>query len=578
MAAWPRAAAIWSRQSSPPASQELPSPGVQRQARGQRHRDVAPVADQVDEPFLGEDSRELAPCSGRAPGSCRPPRLPVALCIGASAQATGRGPRPDRRQELGELVEFDPQIRPGVERLQRGRELRGAVGRRRDRPGRIRVSAGIHSRRRPGFGLAGRAAPDGPAELATALQALDTWPDLRIGLDELAELLAAVRPWSTAGGLRAIYGAYAERHGKPRWGDKTPAHVDYMDWLAGVFPEARFVHLIRDGRDVALSLRELPFAPGDGSPEAIAELWRDQIAAARRQAATLPHYREVRFEQLVADPGSALAGLCEWLGLEDSPAMLAAHERAAERFAELPDVRRRHRPGGARAAPGDPRAHAASAGPVQVRPLADAAERRRHPSLRGRRRRDPRGARLPPGRRVSGAGLSIGAGVELGERVAIGANVVIHDGTVVGDDVHMGWRDPRPGPNARAALRRRRREGRPRRRRAAQIGAGAILFAGARIGADAIVGDRVNVRELAELGERSVLGHGSALGTGAAIGRDVATGASVWLTSWTTVEDDVRIGAGVSTMNDDTMARLEPGVALRGPTLRRGCRSPPRCC
>jgi hypothetical protein len=182
-------------------------------------------------------------------------------------------------------------------------------------------------------------APDGPAELASALQALDTWPDLRIGLDELAELLAAVRPWSTTGGLRAIYGAYAERHGKPRWGDKTPIHLCYMGELAGVFPEARFVHLIRDGRDVAVSLRELPFAPGDGSPEAIAGLWRDQIAAARSQAPALPHYREVRFEELVADPGRVLAGLCEWLGLKDSPAMLTAHEHAAERFAELPEVR-----------------------------------------------------------------------------------------------------------------------------------------------------------------------------------------------------------------------------------------------
>ena len=69
-----------------------------------------------------------------------------------------------------------------------------------------------------------------------------------------------------------------------------------------------------------------------------------------------------------------------------------------------------------------------------------------------------------------------------------------------------------------------------------------------------------------------MLGHGGALGTGAVIGQGVRTGPSVWLTSWTTVEDDVRIGAGVTTMNDDTMARLEPGAGLRGPTLRRGCR------
>ena len=176
--------------------------------------------------------------------------------------------------------------------------------------------------------------------LATALQALDTWPDLRIGLDELAGLLATVQPCgSTTAGLRAIYGTYAERHGKPRWGDKTPVHVRYMSELAGVFPEARFVHLIRDGRDVTVPLRQLPFAPGDGSPEAIAALWRDQIAAARRQAETLPHFPRGAVRGPRRRPGHGARGLCEWLGLEDSPAMLTAHERAAERFAELPEVR-----------------------------------------------------------------------------------------------------------------------------------------------------------------------------------------------------------------------------------------------
>jgi acetyltransferase-like isoleucine patch superfamily enzyme len=47
---------------------------------------------------------------------------------------------------------------------------------------------------------------------------------------------------------------------------------------------------------------------------------------------------------------------------------------------------------------------------------------------------------------------------------------------------------------------------------------------------------------------------------------------NVWVTGWTTIEDDVFVGPGVTTMNDDTMARVAPGTPLRGPVLRRACR------
>ena len=78
--------------------------------------------------------------------------------------------------------------------------------------------------------------------------------------------------------------------------------------------------------------------------------------------------------------------------------------------------------------------------------------------------------------------------------------------------------------------------------------------------------------------EGTTIGAGTLIGRGSAIGRDVTIGArvrvqtNVWLTSWTTVEDDVFVGPGVVTMNDDTMARLAPGEPLRGPLLRRACR------
>jgi acetyltransferase-like isoleucine patch superfamily enzyme len=106
----------------------------------------------------------------------------------------------------------------------------------------------------------------------------------------------------------------------------------------------------------------------------------------------------------------------------------------------------------------------------------------------------------------------------------------------------------------------------------ATICTGAVVCGGARVGPRAIIGDQAHVREYAEIGEGAVIGRGSAVGAEARIGARVRTQTKVWLTSWTTVEDDVFVGPGVVTMNDDTMARLPSGAKLRAPTLRRACR------
>jgi hypothetical protein len=186
------------------------------------------------------------------------------------------------------------------------------------------------------IGEPGHALTD-PGAFLRAASALPTWSDLPLEERDLRARLDAVRPWSVAGGLRAVYGSYAALHGKPRWGDKTPVHARYMSAFAALLPEARFVHLIRDGRDVAVSIRDLPFSPG--GIEAIAAEWRDAILGARRQAPALPHYREVRYEELVQEPERVLRELCAYLELDYQPAMLRAHERAASRHAELPPQR-----------------------------------------------------------------------------------------------------------------------------------------------------------------------------------------------------------------------------------------------
>ncbi len=174
----------------------------------------------------------------------------------------------------------------------------------------------------------------------------------------------------------------------------------------------------------------------------------------------------------------------------------------------------------------------------------------------------------------AGPQLLIGPDVELPADVLIGANVVIHAGTVIEsgvtiDDGAVLGRGPRLAAHSSAA----RTAPAPLVVEAgATICAGAIVFAGARIGAGAIIGDQSHVRERARLGAGSVLGRGSAVGSDATLGARVRVQTGVWLTSQMLVEDDVFIGPGVMTMNDDSMARLAPGGALHAPVLRRACR------
>jgi hypothetical protein len=178
-----------------------------------------------------------------------------------------------------------------------------------------------------------------PHDLLDALADLPSWRDLGSSREELAAAFEELPVWSLADGLRCYYRLYAARHGKPRWGDKTPRHIEYIEELASLLEEARVLHLIRDGRDVAASVRGLPFAPGDGSIEAIARAWQDRVAAARRQGAAVPHYREVRFERLLAAPEETLRELCDFLDLEYTDALLQSHQRARDRLREISGVR-----------------------------------------------------------------------------------------------------------------------------------------------------------------------------------------------------------------------------------------------
>ncbi len=170
-------------------------------------------------------------------------------------------------------------------------------------------------------------------------------------------------------------------------------------------------------------------------------------------------------------------------------------------------------------------------------------------------------------------GLFVGERVRIGEGVVFGAHVVVHDGTTIGagcvveDGAVLGKR-PRLARGSSAAG----EVGDLTIGERVTICAGAVVFAGTTIGDEAILGDQCHVRERSRVGVRSVIGRGSAVDNDVAIGDRVKVQSNVYLTAFSTIEDDVFVGPGASTTNDDTMARHGPQYALRGATLRRACR------
>jgi hypothetical protein len=105
----------------------------------------------------------------------------------------------------------------------------------------------------------------------------------------------------------------ALRPGAERIVERTPDHVRSLDLIGAVYPDARVVHIVRDGRDVTRSLLSQEWGPA--SVAEAAEEWRSAIEAARAAAPGLSHYREVRYEDLLGDARSQLVELLEWLGL-----------------------------------------------------------------------------------------------------------------------------------------------------------------------------------------------------------------------------------------------------------------------
>lgn len=160
------------------------------------------------------------------------------------------------------------------------------------------------------------------------------WSDFGIPEADFMAALERIRPFNVADGYRTFYRLYAQRFDKPRYGDKTPTYYRYINTITATLPEAHFIHIIRDGRDVALSVRDMWFSPGK-DVETLATHWRDGIVQARTLAKATSHYHELHYEQLIAHPRRELEKICRFIGLEYAPDMERYHERAPDRLREF---------------------------------------------------------------------------------------------------------------------------------------------------------------------------------------------------------------------------------------------------
>jgi hypothetical protein len=141
---------------------------------------------------------------------------------------------------------------------------------------------------------------------------------------DIQNIIQNIKNYSLQGVFSSIYENYARSKGKQRWGDKS-GYLESMHIINEIFPDAQFIHIIRDGRDVASSIMKMSWGPDDIIEAA--EWWNLYILLGRRMGSILgkKRYAEVYFEELVQQPEKELRKLCSFLEEEYYPQMLDYH-------------------------------------------------------------------------------------------------------------------------------------------------------------------------------------------------------------------------------------------------------------
>jgi hypothetical protein len=137
--------------------------------------------------------------------------------------------------------------------------------------------------------------------------------------------------------LNRVFGLYGKINNKLLVGNKTPAYVRNIPTFHAHWPEAKFVHIIRDGRDVCMSILNWKkaertvgrYASWEEDPVSTTALWWERkVRKGREDGAALGPglYHEMHYEELVEDPERECKRLCEFLGVPYDDAMIRFHE------------------------------------------------------------------------------------------------------------------------------------------------------------------------------------------------------------------------------------------------------------
>lgn len=168
--------------------------------------------------------------------------------------------------------------------------------------------------------------------------------------DELASEVSAWASAPLADHYERLFATLGARFGRPRWIERAGSSIDYMGELHALYPDARFVHIHRDGREAALSIRAHPFfrlavnamfglvpearegedvislmLESEPPVEIYGRFWTDQLCRGFRAAARMDpaQYLEVRFEDLVTDPVPVMTAIGRFFGLPDRDEWIA---------------------------------------------------------------------------------------------------------------------------------------------------------------------------------------------------------------------------------------------------------------
>lgn len=129
--------------------------------------------------------------------------------------------------------------------------------------------------------------------------------------------------------IRTVFESYARYHGKYVWGDNTPSYISHINVLNELFPDSKFIHIVRDGRDVALSLMSQWFGPDDFV--SALNFWRERVVIGRKMLSMLPEERvfTLKMEDLASEPESTLRALCDFLDISFTAEMLNSFNKKA---------------------------------------------------------------------------------------------------------------------------------------------------------------------------------------------------------------------------------------------------------